>query len=101
MPDYKIHLDVKYKHLDLIDVPADIAANTEPWFNQTLTQANDSVVRLGIIHGDFHWHKHDNDDEFFFVLQGRLYIDVRDEHGNERTIEMGPHQGVTIPKGVM
>ncbi|MBA3829449.1 MAG: cupin domain-containing protein [Taibaiella sp.] len=95
-PDYKIHLDVKYDHLELIDVPEMVANCTEQWFNQTLTQVNDSVVRIGIVEGEFHWHKHDNDDEFFFVLQGRLFIDLEDH-----TIELGPNQGTTITKGVM
>jgi len=93
---YNINLDVKYNHLELIDVPGIVRACTEKWFNQTLTAVNDSVVRIGIIQGEFHWHKHDNDDEFFFVLEGRLLIDLAD-----RTIELGPQQGVTISKGVM
>jgi len=93
---YNINLDVKYRHLELIDVPEIIRNNKEKWFNQTLTQVNDSVVRIGIIEGDFHWHKHDNDDEFFFVLEGKLFIDLED-----RTIELEPNQGVTITKGVM
>lgn len=95
-PDYKIHLDVRHSHLEVIDVPEIVAACTDPWWNQTLTQVNESVVRLGIIQGEFHWHKHDNDDEFFYVVEGRLFIDLED-----RTIELGPNQGVTITKGVM
>ncbi len=93
---YNIHLDVKYKHLELIDTPAIVAACREKWFNQTLTRVNDSVVRIGIVEGEFHWHKHASDDEFFFVLQGKLLIDV--EH---TTIELGPGQGVTITRDVM
>ena len=53
-------------------------------------------MRIGIVQGEYHWHKHDNDDEFFFVLEGRLLIDLED-----RTIELAPSQGVTISKGVM
>ena len=93
---YNINLDIKYGHLELIDVPQIVADCNEKWFNQTLTKVNNSVVRIGIIEGEFHWHKHDHDDEFFFVLEGRLYIDLDD-----RTIELGPHQGTTISKGVM
>ena len=66
------------------------------WFNQTLTKVNDSVVRIGIVQGEYHWHKHENDDEFFFVLEGQLLIDLED-----KTIELNPNQGVTISKGVM
>jgi mannose-6-phosphate isomerase-like protein (cupin superfamily) len=93
---YVTNLDVKFAHLELVDVPAMVRACTDKWFNQTLTQVNDSVVRLGIVHGEYHWHKHDDDDEFFFVLDGQLLIDLED-----RTIELNPQQGVTIPKGVM
>ena len=96
---YDIDLAVKYDHLEVIDVP-EIVRTTKPWANRTLTQVNDSVVRLGIIEGDFHWHKHDNDDEFFYIVEGQLFIDV-EERGTERTIEIGPGQGVTITKGVM
>ena len=75
--DYDINLDDKFGSLALIDLAAEIAAH-EPWFNQTLTTVNDAVVRLGIIEGDFHWHKHDEEDEFFLVLEGRLLIDLED-----------------------
>jgi mannose-6-phosphate isomerase-like protein (cupin superfamily) len=93
---YSINTDVKYGQLEVIDVPAIVAGCNEKWFNQTLTQVNDSVVRLGIVQGEFHWHKHDSEDEFFFVLEGRLFIDLQD-----RTVELRPGQGVTIPRSVM
>ena len=96
---YNINLDVKYAHQELIDIPEIIDACQEKWWNQTLTQVNDSVVRIGIIEGEFHWHKHDNDDEFFYVVEGTLYIDIEEEGGP--TIELGPKQGVTITKGMM
>lgn len=95
-PDYNFNLDIKYGHLELIDVPEIVEACKEKWFNQTLTRVNDSVVRIGIVHGEFHWHKHEHDDEFFFVLEGKLYIDLEG-----KTIELGPKQGTTITKGVM
>lgn len=94
--DYNISLDVKYEHLERIDVNEIVKNTTLKWSNQTLTDVNDSVVRLGIVEGEFHWHKHDNDDEFFFVLEGQLLIDLEGE-----TIELNPNQGVTISKGVM
>jgi len=93
---YNINLDVKYKHLEIIDINKIDIENNEKWFNQTLTEVNDSVVRVGILDGEFHWHKHDNDDEFFFVISGKLLIDLEG-----RTIELKPNQGVTITKGVM
>lgn len=93
---YNIDLEVRYGHLQKIDLPSIVAGCTEKWQNQTLTRVNDSVVRLGVVEGEFHWHKHDADDEFFFVVSGRLLIDLEDQ-----TIELGPQQGVTISKGVM
>ncbi|MBN9384974.1 MAG: cupin domain-containing protein [Chitinophagaceae bacterium] len=93
---YVTKLDILHEHLDLIDIPGIVGACKDKWFNQTLTRVNDSVIRIGIVEGEYHWHKHDNDDEFFFVLEGRLFVDLED-----RTIELGPQQGVTITRGVM
>jgi mannose-6-phosphate isomerase-like protein (cupin superfamily) len=93
---YNINLDVKFGHQQRIDIPTIVKECTEKWFNQTLTQVNESVVRIGIVEGEFHWHKHDNDDEFFYVIEGRLLIDLEGQ-----TIELNPNQGVTISKGVM
>jgi len=93
---YNINLDVKFPHLERIDVPELVKQTKVKWSNQTLTQVNDSVVRLGIVEGEFHWHKHENDDEFFFVLEGQLLIDLEN-----KTVELNPGQGVTISKGVM
>lgn len=94
--DYVTKLDIKFEHLERMDIAQMVRECTDKWFNQTLTQVNESVVRLGIVEGEYHWHKHDNDDEFFFVLQGQLLIDLEDQ-----TIELNPNQGVTISKGVM
>jgi mannose-6-phosphate isomerase-like protein (cupin superfamily) len=94
--NYEIRLDDKYGSLALIDLPAEIAAH-EPWFNQTLTTVNEAVVRLGILEGDFHWHKHDDQDEFFLVLEGELLIDLEDRE----TVAVGRHQGYTVPRGVV
>lgn len=94
--NYNQHMDVKFDHQELIDVNKIVEECTDPWFNQTLTKINDSVARIGIVEGEYHWHKHDDDDEFFFVLSGKLLIDLED-----KTIELGPNQGTTISKGVM
>jgi mannose-6-phosphate isomerase-like protein (cupin superfamily) len=93
---YDTRLNIKYDQLELIDVPAIVKENQHKWFNQTLTKVNDSVVRVAIIEGEYHWHKHDNDDEFFFVLDGQLLIDLED-----KTIALNPWEGFTIPKGVV
>jgi mannose-6-phosphate isomerase-like protein (cupin superfamily) len=94
--DYDIQLDDKFGHLNRIDIGAE-AASHEPWFNQTLTTVNESVVRLGVLDGPFHWHKHEAEDEFFLVLEGRLEIEVE----GRDPIVLDPHDGVTIPRGVM
>jgi mannose-6-phosphate isomerase-like protein (cupin superfamily) len=93
---YTTLLDIKFDHFEKIDIPSIVDACKDKWWNQTLTKVNESVVRLGIVEGEYHWHKHDNDDEFFFVLDGQLLIDLED-----RTIELNPQQGVTISRGVM
>ena len=93
---YATYLDIHFQSLDLVDVPALVAACTDRWYNQTLCKVNDSVVRLGVMQGEYHWHKHDNDDEFFFVLDGRFIIDLED-----RSVELQPRQGFVVPKGIV
>jgi mannose-6-phosphate isomerase-like protein (cupin superfamily) len=98
MPEhpYITKLDIKFEHFELIDIPAIVKECKDKWFNQTLTKVNNSVVRIGIIQGDYHWHKHENDDEFFFVLEGQLLIDLEG-----KTVELNPGQGMTVSKGAM
>ena len=93
---YDTHLDNKYGYLTVIDIPSEVAEHA-PWFNQTLTRVNDSVVRLGILQGEYHWHKHDEEDECFVVLEGELLLDVE----GRGTIVLGKHLGYTVPKGVV
>jgi hypothetical protein len=93
---YATYLDIRYPPLELVDVPALVAACTDRWYNQTLCQVNGSVVRLGVMQGEYHWHKHDNDDEFFFVLEGCFIIDLED-----RSVELQARQGFVVPKGVV
>jgi hypothetical protein len=75
---YSINLENKFGFLNLINAPTLASKVKEQWFNQTLCQVNDCVVRLGVMQGEFHWHKHDLEDEFFFVLEGELLIDLED-----------------------
>jgi mannose-6-phosphate isomerase-like protein (cupin superfamily) len=93
---YSMNLDVRYAPLELIDIQALVAACQDSWYNQTLCQVNDCVVRLGVMQGEFHWHKHDKEDEFFYVVAGRFVIELEG-----RTVELMPQQGFTVPKGVM
>jgi mannose-6-phosphate isomerase-like protein (cupin superfamily) len=93
---YSINLDTRYAPLELIDVQALVDACKDAWYNQTLCRVNDCVVRLGVMRGAFHWHKHEKEDEFFYVLEGRFVIDLEG-----RTVELAARHGFTVPKGVM
>ena len=94
---YIFHMEPMYNFLELVDIPKLIAECKEKWYNQTLCKVNDSVIRLGVFNeGGFHWHKHDNEDEFFFVIKGELNIEFDAE-----TVVLGLHQGITVPKGVL
>lgn len=93
---YSINLEPKFSPLELIDIPALVPGFQEDWSNQTLCRVNDSVVRLGVVQGEFHWHKHDAEDEFFYVIDGKLLIDLEG-----RTVELLPKQGFVVPKTVL
>ena len=92
---YSISMDVQFEPLELIDIPKMISESAKEWQNFSLSEVNDCVVRLGVIHGEFHWHKHDNEDEFFYVIDGLLHIDFGD-----KTVDLKPGQGFMVPKGV-
>ncbi len=94
--EYVTKLDVRFKHFEKIDIPAIVRDVKDKWYNETLTKVNDSVVRIGIVQGEYHWHKHDKDDEFFYVVEGTLFVDLED-----RSIELGPGQGVSVSRGVV
>ncbi len=93
---YATHLDVRFGPLELVDVPALVAACADRWYNQTLCSVNESVVQLGVIEGEYHWHRHDREDEFFYVVEGRLLVDLEG-----RTVELLPQQGLVVPRGVL
>ncbi len=92
---YDTRLDVLHGPLEVVDVQKLVEACTHPWYNQTLTRVNDAVVRLGVLKGEYHWHKHDREDEFFYVVEGTFLVDLEG-----RTFELAPGQGVVVPKGV-
>ena len=100
---YATHLNVLYGPLEHFALDPVVAAVRDTWYNQTLVRVNDSVVRLGVMQGEYHWHEHPADDEFFFVLEGKFLIDL--EPGADgvtpgRVIELGPREGAVVPKGV-
>src|SRR3981081_3731219 len=94
---YNTRLNILHGPLEPIDVTGLVEACTDQWYNQTLCKVDESVVRLGVVHGEYHWHKHDNEDEFFYVVSGQLLIDLEED----RCIDLTPGRAVVIPKGVM
>ena len=100
---YATHLDVLVPALSKFDLDALTGEVRDQWFNQTLCRVNDSVVRFGVIQGEYHWHKHERDDEFFFVLSGRFLIDLDPSaDGTPGTVvDLAPHEGYVVPKGVV
>jgi mannose-6-phosphate isomerase-like protein (cupin superfamily) len=111
MPDsvqdypYETRLNLLHQPLEIIDEKALADACEYKWFNQTLCKVNGSVVRVGIIEGEYHWHKHDEDDEFFYVVEGELLIDLQvcgDLQDLEvRTVALRPRQGFVLPRGTL
>ena len=93
---YETRLNALYRPLELIDERALTDDCTYKWYNQTLCQVNESVVRLGVIQGEYHWHKHDESDEFFYVQEGKLLVDLENQ-----TVELNPRQGLVVPKGTI
>jgi mannose-6-phosphate isomerase-like protein (cupin superfamily) len=93
---YATHLDIRFAPLEVVDVPALVRDCKDAWYNQTLCAVNASVVRLGVVQGEYHWHKHDDDDEFFFVVDGHLFVDLED-----RIVDLAKGQGFVVPKGVV
>jgi mannose-6-phosphate isomerase-like protein (cupin superfamily) len=98
---YETRLNILHQPLEVIDVKALAGACEYKWFNQTLCKVNGSVVRVGVIEGEYHWHKHDDDDEFFYVVEGKLLIDLQSEQQEDRIVELAPGQGFVVPKGVV
>ena len=92
---YVNHMNIRFGGLELIDVQQLADDCIDTWYNQTLCAVNDSVVRLGVMEGEYHWHQHDDEDEFFYVIEGRFLIDLED-----RSVELSPRHGFVVPKGI-
>ena len=93
---YEIHMEAKHGPGEVIDAGRLADGCTTPWWNQTLCRVNESLVRLGVFEGEFHWHKHDREDEYFQVLEGTLFVDLEG-----RTVELGPRQALVVPRGAL
>lgn len=101
---YATHLNVLFPALEKIELDPLVDAVRDQWYNQTLARVNDSVVRLGVMQGEYHWHKHDEDDEFFYVVDGRFLIDLEPRGDGQtpgRVVELRPREGFVVPKGVI
>lgn len=92
---YETRLNVLIPPLEVVDIQPLVDACKFQWYNQTLCKVNDSVVRLGV-QGEYHWHKHDADDEFFYVVEGQFIIDL-----TGRSVTLQPRQGFVVPRGVV
>jgi mannose-6-phosphate isomerase-like protein (cupin superfamily) len=93
---YNTRLNILHGPLEVIDVAGLVDACNDNWYNQTLCQVDESVVRLGVVQGEYHWHKHEKEDEFFYVVSGQLLIDLEDG-----CLDLMPGKGVVIPKGTL
>ena len=93
---YNQQMNVKFDYLEKITIKDMIASNTDSWFNQTLCAVNASVLRLGIFEGAYHMHKHEEDDEVFFVLEGAMILET--EQGS---MALGQYEGTCVPSGTM
>ena len=101
---YATHLNVLFPALETIALDPLVDAVRDRWYNQTLARVNDSVVRLGVMQGEYHWHHHEADDEFFYVVEGRFLIDLEPEADGVtpgRVVELGPREGFVVPRGVV
>jgi mannose-6-phosphate isomerase-like protein (cupin superfamily) len=94
---YVNNMNILHDSLETIDIPSLVKNCTDQWYNQSLCKVNDSVIRLGILQGEYHWHKHDEEDEFFFTLDGQLLIDIE----GKDSVTLNPQQGYVVPKGIV
>ena len=101
MADYDIAMAALFGPLERIDAGALADDCSVPWWNRTLCKVGDSLLRIGVFQGEFHWHKHDAEDELFYVVEGHLLLDVEDPDGTRRTVELSPRQALMVPKGTL
>jgi len=94
---YVIHTDVKFGPLERVHVGQIADECAEKWWNQSLLRVNDSVLRLGVFEGEFHWHKHEREDEIFYVLEGQLFVDIE----GKDPVLLDARQAVMVPRGVV
>ena len=79
--------------IDMADV---IDSLSEPWSPVDIVYVNDQVLRVALFDGSYHWHKHDDEDELFFVYRGDIRIVMENE-----TVQLEEGQLCVIPRGVL
>lgn len=88
-------MTLKTGHLEKLNIDSLTKHIQDDWKNFVVSEINNHVVRLSVIQRDFHWHFHQNSDEYFYVIEGKLFVDLED-----RTEVLTPGQMITIPKNV-
>lgn len=72
---------------------------SEPWSPKIIGEINDAHVKIVKLKGEFVWHHHENEDELFLVVKGRLRMRFR-MNGEEREMSLDPGEFVIMPRGV-
>ena len=80
---------------EAVDLGRKLSLFTELWSPKVIARVNDYEVKVVKVKGQFVWHRHEDTDELFLVLLGRLRIQMR-----EGDVEIGPGQMYVVPKGV-
>ena len=81
--------------MDKVNIPDKLALFTDYWNPRIVGELNRQQVKLVKFKGEFVWHKHDNEDELFYVINGSFKIEFRD-----KTVELKEHEFIIVPKGV-
>ena len=80
---------------EAVDLERKLSLFTELWSPKVVARVNDHDVKVVKVKGEFVWHRHDDTDELFLVLRGRLRVQLRAD-----AVELGPGQLYVVPKGV-
>ncbi len=81
--------------MEIINISEKLSLFSEHWNPKIVGELNGQHVKLVKLYGEFVWHKHENEDEMFFVISGILKIEFRD-----RTVVINPGEFIIIPKGI-
>ena len=79
----------------IINLKDKLHSINKPWSPVDLLHANDQVIRMALIEGEYHWHKHVNEDEVFYVIKGQVIIQLKDQPD----IFLKEGEMAVVPKG--